>query len=83
MSQVSAPTSLGIGLVGNSGRLVVGRNGRESPLPFDHILVATGRRPETDDLGLDAAGVEGDEWGAVRVDATLRTTASRIFAAAT
>lgn len=38
------------------------------------VLLATGRRPNTTDLNLKAAGVELDERGAIRVDAHLRTT---------
>ncbi|MGH3441899.1 MAG: dihydrolipoyl dehydrogenase family protein, partial [Nitriliruptorales bacterium] len=44
------------------------------------VIVATGRTPVTDGLGLDAAGVRTDPRGAVVVDATLRTTAAGIFA---
>ncbi len=45
-----------------------------------HVLLAVGRRPNTDDLGLDRAGVEVDERGTIRVDDTLRTTAPGIWA---
>ena len=68
-------------VAGGSGRLVIEQGGTESSLPFDHILVATGRRPETADLGLEAVGVQLDDHGAVKVDATMRTTATRVFAA--
>jgi pyruvate/2-oxoglutarate dehydrogenase complex dihydrolipoamide dehydrogenase (E3) component len=49
----------------------------------DEVFVATGRRPATDGLGLEAAGVglERGAGGAVRVDATLRTSAPGIWAA--
>ena len=33
-----------------------------------HVLLATGRRPNTDDLGLDAAGIETDARGYIKVD---------------
>jgi|SRR5919106_5401340 pyruvate/2-oxoglutarate dehydrogenase complex dihydrolipoamide dehydrogenase (E3) component len=45
-----------------------------------HLLVATGRRPNTDDLGLDKAGVETDERGYIKVDGRLRTNVPGIFA---
>ncbi len=48
---------------------------------FSHLLVAVGRSPRTSDLGLDSAGVEVDDHGFVRVDARLRTTNERIWAA--
>ncbi len=48
---------------------------------FDTVLVAVGRRPRTTDLGLAAAGVDIDGHGFVCVDAQLRTTNPRIWAA--
>jgi len=45
------------------------------------LLVATGRRPNTDDLGLDAAGVKTDDRGFVLVDDHQRTSNDRIWAA--
>lgn len=45
-----------------------------------HILLATGRRPNTDDLGLDTAGVATDKRGYVIVDDRLETNVPGIFA---
>ena len=45
-----------------------------------HLLLAVGRRPNTDDLGLDAAGVAIDERGYIVVDDQLRTSTPGIFA---
>lgn len=45
-----------------------------------HLLVATGRRPNTDDLGLDAAGVAVDARGYVTVDDRLSTNVEGIWA---
>ncbi|MFI7594373.1 dihydrolipoyl dehydrogenase family protein [Micromonospora sp. NPDC049359] len=47
----------------------------------DEVLVAAGRAPVTDGLGLDAAGVRLDERGFVLVDEYLRTSAERTWAA--
>ncbi|GAB3488480.1 dihydrolipoyl dehydrogenase family protein [Amycolatopsis cihanbeyliensis] len=47
----------------------------------DRVLVATGRRPGTAGLGQDAAGVALDERGHVVVDAKLRTSNPRVYAA--
>ena len=55
--------------------------GHELDLVCDEVLVATGRRPNTEGLGLEAAGVEADGRGAVVVDEELRTTNPRIFGA--
>jgi pyruvate/2-oxoglutarate dehydrogenase complex dihydrolipoamide dehydrogenase (E3) component len=46
----------------------------------DELLVAAGRRPNTDNVNLDAAGVETTERGYVQVDDRLATTASGIYA---
>ena len=45
-----------------------------------HVLLAVGRRPNTDDLGLDAAGVAVDDRGYVMVDDQLRTSVPGIWA---
>ena len=49
-------------------------------LQADAVLMATGRRPATEDLGLEQAGIETDERGAVVVDTQLRTSAEGVFA---
>lgn len=45
-----------------------------------HVLVATGRRPNTDDLGLENAGVSVDAHGYIAVDDQLRTSVPGIWA---
>jgi pyruvate/2-oxoglutarate dehydrogenase complex dihydrolipoamide dehydrogenase (E3) component len=45
-----------------------------------HLLLAVGRRPNTDDLGLELAGVDTDERGYVVVDDQLRTSVDHIWA---
>jgi pyruvate/2-oxoglutarate dehydrogenase complex dihydrolipoamide dehydrogenase (E3) component len=45
-----------------------------------HLLLAVGRRPNTDDLGLEKAGVVTDERGYITVDDELRTNAPGIWA---
>jgi pyruvate/2-oxoglutarate dehydrogenase complex dihydrolipoamide dehydrogenase (E3) component len=45
-----------------------------------HVLLAVGRRPNTDDLGLEAAGVTVDAQGYIVVDDTLRTSVPNIWA---
>ena len=51
-----------------------------APAVVDLVMFATGRRPNTRDLGLDSAGVELDDMGAVVVDADNRSTCDSIFA---
>lgn len=50
-------------------------------LHVDQVLVATGRRPNTDGLGLEKAGIELTGRGAIKVDEHLRTTNPKVFAA--
>jgi pyruvate/2-oxoglutarate dehydrogenase complex dihydrolipoamide dehydrogenase (E3) component len=45
-----------------------------------HLLLATGRRPNTDDLGLDRAGVAMDARGYIIVDDQLRTNVQGVWA---
>ena len=53
----------------------------ESKLESDIILLATGRRPNTDNLGLKNAGIVLDERGGIKTDDHLRTDAENIWAA--
>jgi pyruvate/2-oxoglutarate dehydrogenase complex dihydrolipoamide dehydrogenase (E3) component len=45
-----------------------------------HILLAVGRVPNTDDLGLREAGIETDSRGYIKVDDTLQTSAENVYA---
>ncbi len=51
-----------------------------STLAGSHLLVATGRRPNTDDLGLEKAGVQTDKFGFVEVNGRLETSVQGIWA---
>jgi mercuric reductase len=53
----------------------------KSRVEADEILVATGRVPNTDELSLERAGVKTDQRGLIKVDASMRTSNKRIFAA--
>ena len=46
----------------------------------DYLVIAAGRGPDIDALGLEQAGVELDERGLVKVDATMRTSLDGVFA---
>src|SRR5215472_11368454 len=61
------------------GDLLLVRLAGGSELRAQHVLVATGRRPNTDDLGLETTGV-ATERGAITVDQHLRTTADGVYA---
>jgi pyruvate/2-oxoglutarate dehydrogenase complex dihydrolipoamide dehydrogenase (E3) component len=60
--------------------LYVQADGGEKRLPFDAVLVAVGRRANTDGLGLDAMNIATEKNGTVAVDGFLRTRFPNIFA---
>ena len=47
---------------------------------FDWVVIATGRRPDTAALGLDAAGVELTDSGLIKVDGAMRTSMANVYA---
>ncbi|MSE08031.1 pyridine nucleotide-disulfide oxidoreductase, partial [Lactobacillus salivarius] len=55
-------------------------NGKKQTVKADKLLVATGRKPVTENLGLENTDIELDERGAIKVDDYLRTTAENIWA---
>lgn len=63
----------------DNGFEVTPREGAE-PIAGTHLLMAVGRQPNTDDLGLEAAGVETDRRGYIVVDDQLRTNVEHIWA---
>ncbi len=50
------------------------------PIRCDRVLAATGRRPATDDLGLETVGIEPDRRGFIAVDGQFRTSAAGVWA---
>ena len=60
--------------------VTVERDGETQRLSGSTLLIVAGRRPAVDDLDLQAAGIEFDRGG-VKVDARLRTTNRRVYAA--
>jgi mercuric reductase len=68
-------------LLDQQGSQLGSQLGSQSLVTAEKLLVATSRRPSTQQIGLERAGVEVDAWGAVRVDPTLRTSVPHIWAA--
>ena len=56
------------------------KKGERATLKGDYCLVSIGRKPYTDKLGLDKAGVKLDDQGRVEVDGHLRTNVDNIYA---
>jgi pyruvate/2-oxoglutarate dehydrogenase complex dihydrolipoamide dehydrogenase (E3) component len=68
------------GKSGQSVRITVEQNGVEKVVEGSHLLVAAGRIPNTDDIGLELAGVELTDRGYVKVNERLATTAPGVWA---
>jgi pyruvate/2-oxoglutarate dehydrogenase complex dihydrolipoamide dehydrogenase (E3) component len=71
---------VGIEKQGNSIAVKVESAGDISRVVGTHVLVAIGRRPNTDDLGLDKAGIATDPYGYIEVDDQLRTNVPGVWA---
>ncbi|MBB2673007.1 UNVERIFIED_ORG: pyruvate/2-oxoglutarate dehydrogenase complex dihydrolipoamide dehydrogenase (E3) component [Rhizobium esperanzae] len=79
--------SEGIDVHTDAGNIAFAGNGNgvsvtagSAKIDASHVLIATGRKPNTDDLDLDAAGVVTDKRGYITVDDKLATNVEGIFA---
>jgi pyruvate/2-oxoglutarate dehydrogenase complex dihydrolipoamide dehydrogenase (E3) component len=68
------------GKSGDSVTVVVEQDGREEMLARTHLLIATGRRPNTENIGLESAGIELTNRGYIKVNERLETTAPGVWA---
>src|SRR5467141_2325097 len=68
------------GKSGESVRIVLEQNGVEKTLEGSHVLVASGRTPNTEGLRLELAGVELTDRGYLKVNERLQTTAPGVWA---
>jgi pyruvate/2-oxoglutarate dehydrogenase complex dihydrolipoamide dehydrogenase (E3) component len=68
------------GKSGQSVEVVVEQNGAEKTLDGTHLMVATGRTPNSQGLGLDLAGVELTDRGYIKVNERLQSTAAGVWA---
>lgn len=66
---------------GEEGNFTVryGQDGKEKSLIVPHLLIATGRHPNVEGLGLEAAGVDYDHHG-IKTDASMQTSVPHIYA---
>lgn len=77
---VSATTERVLGQSGQAVEVVIKQDGSERTLKGTHLLVATGRTPNTEGLGLEMAGVELTDRGYIKVNERLQTTAPGVWA---
>jgi pyruvate/2-oxoglutarate dehydrogenase complex dihydrolipoamide dehydrogenase (E3) component len=68
------------GKSGDSVTVVVEQVGREKTVVGTHLLVAAGRRPNTENIGLELTGVELNDRGYIKVNERLETTAPGVWA---
>jgi pyruvate/2-oxoglutarate dehydrogenase complex dihydrolipoamide dehydrogenase (E3) component len=68
------------GLSGQKVRVVIETGGEERTIEGSDLLVATGRTPNTQNIGLELAGVEVDASGHIKVNERLQTTAPDVWA---
>lgn len=74
--------ALAKGVVENDNGVVVTyeAKGEEKTVEADYVLVTVGRRPNTDEMGLDQVGVDMSDRGVINIDAQCRTNIPNIFA---
>lgn len=65
---------------GKGVHILYTKDGVQNEIHTDQILVATGRNPNTEKLGLKKAGVKTDDEGFIKVDESLRTSRKHIYA---
>jgi pyruvate/2-oxoglutarate dehydrogenase complex dihydrolipoamide dehydrogenase (E3) component len=68
------------GKSGQSVKIVLDQNGTEKTLDGSHVLVAAGRTPNTEGIGLELGGVEVTDRGYIKVNERLQTTAPGVWA---
>jgi pyruvate/2-oxoglutarate dehydrogenase complex dihydrolipoamide dehydrogenase (E3) component len=68
------------GKSGQSVKIVIERNGKQIHLEGSHLLVATGRAPNTGGIGLELTGVETTATGYIKVNERMETTAPGVWA---
>ena len=72
--------SVAAGAAGGGVRVSFGADASAKVIEGSHLLAAVGRKPNTDDLGLDKAGIATDARGYIVVDDELRTSVPGIWA---
>ena len=74
----SATVTAGAG--GHGVRVALPGSGQRPEIEGSHLLAAVGRKPNTDDLGLERAGIATDARGYITVDEELRTSVAGVWA---
>lgn len=64
----------------NGVKVTFEAKGKEQTVEADYVLVTVGRRPNTDELGLEQVGIEMNEKGYIKIDKQCRTNVPNIYA---
>lgn len=65
---------------GDSVTVTISKDGKAEEIQAEKVLISIGVMPNSDNLGLDAAGVETNERGFIKVDDQMRTNVANIYA---
>lgn len=77
---VTSALAKGVKETDNGVEVTYEAKGEEQTVKADYVLVTVGRRPNTQEIGLEQVGIELDERGLVKVDKQCRTNKSNIYA---
>lgn len=77
---ITSTQAVGFSQNGHIINVTLETEGIPSQRTCTHVLVATGRKPQLDESGLEIAGIEVDEKGYIKVNAQLETSAEGIYA---
>ncbi len=71
---------VGVEKNGTGYKVEIEHEGKKSSDTYDQVLVAIGRKPNTDDIGLEKVGIKVDDHGLIETDGECRTSVKNIFA---
>src|SRR5699024_8809717 len=77
---VTGATAKGVEETKDGVKVTYEAKDKEETVEADYVLVTVGRKPNTEELGLEQAGIEVDEKGLIKVDKQCRTNADNIYA---
>ncbi|WP_411955337.1 dihydrolipoyl dehydrogenase [Alkalibacillus sp. S2W] len=77
---VTKAMAQGVEETDNGVKVTYEEKGEEKTVEADYLLVTVGRRPNTDEIGLDEMGVEMDDNGLIKIDKQCRTSLDNIYA---
>ncbi|GAA0452939.1 dihydrolipoyl dehydrogenase [Alkalibacillus silvisoli] len=77
---VTKAMAQGVEETDNGVKVTYEEKGEEKTVEADYLLVTVGRRPNTDEIGLEEIGVEMDDQGLIKIDKQCRTNLDNVYA---